>query len=183
MCHYLILSLYGVALMAQPFIVERFRKKRPQLWLAHLLLVANGDRRRANLTRLTLCTLLVLQMAIHWFYAHSYWWCLTFVMTCAFISGKLCARVLGCLTDPRCFKTMAIASMLCLIVPALYGVGVSLSALLAASWFWPSTELIRSVHSPSFVSDYITLKSENSRSSVKLSESQMLLRIYENQSS
>ena len=83
------------------------------------------------------------------------------------------------LTDVRHFYVASLVIFVCLYVPHLFPMAMTLATLMAAAMLYPSKQLVDEVRHPSVVSEAVALRSAFREANKSISTTKLITYIYE----
>lgn len=170
---------YPLALTAVPVWMHRVGKRSKRGLKPFFLSVAFRPNARRFIESVCLLALLILPMLYMRTAAASLWLLPTIGVIVPFFFHRVAEVMLFNLTSPGHFYVTATVVFVCLYVPYLFPMAVTLATIMAASMLYPQRELVDELRNPSFVSKASALRSELSKSEKKLSTTKIITLAYE----
>lgn len=171
--------VYPLALTAVPVWMHRVGKRSKRGLKPFFLSVAFRPNARRFIESVCLLALLILPMLYMRTAASSLWLLPTIGIIVPFFFHRVSEAMLFKLTSPSHFYVTAAVVFVCLYVPYLFPMAVTLATIMGASMLYPPRALVNELRHPSFVSKASALRSELSQSKKKLSITKIITLAYE----
>lgn len=171
--------LYPMLLMAVPCWTHWVKKHRKRGLKPYFLSVAFRPNARRFVETLCLIALLTLPALYMRSVGSALWVLPTIGIIFPFFCHRVAERALFKLTDVRHFYVAALVIFVCLYVPHLFPMAVTLATLMAAAMLYPSKELVDEVRHPSFVSEAVALRTAFREADKSISTTKLITYIYE----
>lgn len=171
--------LYPMLLMAVPCWSHWVKKHRKRGLKPYFLSVAFRPNARRFVETLCLVALLTLPALYMRSVGSALWVLPTIGIIFPFFFHRVAERVLFKLTDVRHFYVASLVIFVCLYVPHLFPMAMTLATLMAAAMLYPSKQLVDEVRHPSVVSEAVALRSAFREANKSISTTKLITYIYE----
>lgn len=177
--HLITQLLYPLLLTAVPCWAQWVKKHRKRGLKPYFLSVAFRPNARRFVETLCLIALLTLPALYMRSVSSALWVLPTVGVIIPFFFHRVAEGVLFRMTEKSHFFATSIVVFVCLYVPHLFPMAVTLATVMAAAMLYPSRALVNEVRHPDFVTEAVALRSAFRESDKKISTTKLITYIYD----